>query len=465
MSLKHRYAAWRELLAHYRRHFSWFWRQRNAITPPSLKAEEAEFLPAALSLQLTPVSPTARWTARILMAMVLFLFLWAFIGKVDIIVSASGKIIPSERSKTIASVETARVTHIYVDDGQKVDAGQPLLTLDSGMIEHEQKRAEVDQEMAALQVLRSRALLSSLEAGKLQPLSGTDGMAPDRVEEARSQLESQWFNVSNRLQALEGEITRYSLQLPIASERAQNYKDLAKNHDVAVSAWQEKEQDRIELQGKLADARHQREAFLAETRKNTAEELTTGMKQQQEAQQDMQRAAAHKTQLQINAPVNGIVQQMTTHTVGGVVSAATPLMVIVPEQTRVEIEAIVENKDIGFIKKGQKVAVKIEAYDYTKYGMLNGVVTYVARDAMNAGTDNIATPPAGDSSNEPQKPQTSQYAVHVQLDRKIMDIDGREVALRPGMSTSIEIKTGSRRVIDYFLSPLIQHTHESLNER
>ncbi|KQN54468.1 hypothetical protein ASE99_23835 [Serratia sp. Leaf51] len=465
MSLKHRYAAWCELLAHYRRNFSWFWQHRNAMTPPALKAEEAEFLPAALSLQLKPASPTARWTGRILMMMVLFLFLWSFFGRVDIIVSASGKIIPSERSKTIAAVETARVMQIFVSNGQKVRAGEPLLVLDSGIIDHEQKRAQISQDMAALQVLRSRALLSSIEAGRLLPLNGTDGLAADRVEEARNQLESQWFNIASRLRDLDGEITRYNLQLPIVSKRVQNYKALAKNHDVAVTAWEEKEQERIELQGKLADARHQRAAFLAETRKNIAEELTSGMKQQQEAQQDVLRAAAHKTQLQINAPVDGIVQQLTTHTVGGVASAAAPLMVIVPEQSRVEIEAIVENKDIGFIEKGQKAAVKIEAYDYTKYGMLNGVVTYVARDALNAGTDNISPQSSGDSGNELQKPQTSQYTVHVQLDRRSMDIDGNKVTLRPGMSSSIEIKTGSRRVIDYFLSPLIQHTHESLNER
>lgn len=459
-----RLTAWRALVRRYREHFCWYWKQRHAMTPPALKQEEAEFLPAAVALQLAPVSPTARWTARILMLMVLFILLWAVLGKVDIIVSASGKIIPSERAKTIAAVETARVAAIYVTDGQTVRAGQPLLMLDSQVLEHEELRAAVDQDSGTLQVARSRALLASLAAGHPVALGDTDGVAAGKVEQARAQLESQWHNVASRLQDLDGEIARYAMQVPIARQREQNYRQLAQNHDVAVNDWHQKEQERIELEGKLADARHQREAFIAETRKNTADELSQGLKQQQESQQDRLRAGAQKNQFRLTAPVDGTVQQLNVHTLGGVVSAAQPLMVIVPAQSQVEIEAIVENKDIGFIRQGQRAAVKVEAYDYTRYGMVQGVVSWVARDAMNAGSAETGAAPAA-ASAEAAKPQASQYAIHVRLDRKTIDVDGREVALRPGMSTSIEIKTGSRRVIDYFLSPLIQNGHESLNER
>ncbi|MEW7314997.1 HlyD family type I secretion periplasmic adaptor subunit [Buttiauxella gaviniae] len=468
MSLQHRYLAWRELMQRYRAHFSYFWKQREALTPPPLKSEEAEFLPAVLSLQLAPVSPAGRWTARLLMALIICLVVWSVVGKVDIIVAATGKIIPSTRAKTIASVETARVEQIFVDDGQTVRAGQPLMTLDTHVIEHEQKRAEVDQDMAELQVARSRALLASITANKLTELSASNNISADKLSSARSQLDSQWLNFTSRLEDLDGEITRYSMQLPLAAQRAQDYKDLAKEHDVSVTSWLEKEQDKIELQGKLTDARHQREAFIAETRKKTEDELNEGLRQQQEAQQDVQRADAHKTQLQLTAPVDGVVQQLAVHTVGGVVTAAQPLMVIVPEQNQVEIEAIVENKDIGFIHKGQQAAVKIDAYDYTKYGMMQGEVTYVSRDAMDAGSNNIPDNMAanrGEASESAAKPQNSQYSVHIRLDQKTMNIDGEPSALKPGMSTSIEIKTGSRRVIEYFLSPLIQHTHESLNER
>ena len=465
MSLRLRHTAWCELVKRYRSHFAYFWKQRHALTPPALKAEEAEFFPAALALQLAPVSPTARWTARLLMAIIVFLVLWSVFGKVDIIVSASGKIIPSSHAKTIASVETARVSQIYVTDGQAVRAGAPLLVLDTQIIDHEKMRAAVGQDTAALQVARSRALLASLSANKFTELSDAGNIAAEKVTDARRQLASQWLSVESRLQDLDGEINRYSLQLPLVRQRVQNYKDLAQNHDVSVSSWQEKEQEKIELEGKLADARHQREAYIAETRKKTEDELNEGLRQQAEAHQDVERADAHKTQLQLTAPVDGTVQQLAVHTLGGVVTAAQPLMVIVPKQNQVEIEAMVENKDIGFVHKGQHAAVKIEAFDYTKYGMMQGEVNYVSRDAMNAGAASPGdNPPASHGENAP-KAQNSQYAIHIRLDQKTMDIDGEPSALRPGMSASIEIKTGSRRVIEYFLSPLIQHTHESLNER
>ncbi|WP_064519647.1 HlyD family efflux transporter periplasmic adaptor subunit, partial [Buttiauxella gaviniae] len=337
---------------------------------------------------------------------------------------------------------------IFVQDGQAVRAGEPLMTLDTHIIDHEQKRAEVDHDMALLQVARSRALLDSVATGKLVQLNGTDGITADKVADARNQLNGQWLSFVTRLQDLNGEVARYSQQMPLVSQRAENYRELAKNHDVSITSWQEKEQDSVELRGKLTDAQHQRDNFMAETRKKTEEELTEAIRQQAESQQDVMRANAHKKLLQITAPVDGIVQQLAVHTVGGVVTAAQPLMVVVPEQNQVEIEAIVENKDIGFIHKGQKAAVKIEAFDYTKYGMMSGEVTYVSRDAMNAGSSNVTDESAkssADNSNDEPKPQNSQYSIHIQLAHKSMNIDGENVALKPGMSTSIEIKTGSRR--------------------
>lgn len=466
MSFRHRLAALRELIQRYRTHFSWFWKQRDTLEPPKLKSGEADFLPAALALQLAPISPTARWTARLLILLITFLLLWSIFGQIDIIVSASGKIIPSTYTKTIASVETARVEHIFVEDGQIVHSGQLLLVLDTHIIDHEQSKAEIDRDMAMLQVARSRALLASIVANKLIGLKNIEGITPDKISDARNHLDSQWINVTSQLNNLNGEITRYSMQLPIVSRREQNYRSLAKNHDVSVIAWLEKEQDLIELQGKLANARHQRDVFIAETRKKTEEELNDGIRQEAEAQQDVLRANSHKALLKLVAPVDGIVQQLAVHTVGGVVAAAQPLMIIVPKENQVEIEAVVENKDIGFVHKGQKVAVKIDAFDYSKYGMLHGLITYVSRDAMISGinADTIQNDQS-ESGNPAKKTPISQYSIHIRLDQKAISINGESQALKPGMSTSIEIKTGRRRVIEYFLSPLIQNIHESINER
>lgn len=465
--LRHRLSAWQELWHRYKAHFMHFWQQRHELTLPDLQPHEAEFLPAALSLQTTPVSPATRWIARILMGIIAFVLLWSIFGRMDIIVNASGKIIPSERTKSIAAVETARVEKLYVAEGQTVSAGDPLMDLDTRMSDRERDKAIGDRDTARLQIARSRTLLASMDANKLEPLVGVEGIAAERVADAEQHLRSQWHDYESKRRRLDGEVARYSRQLPLVTQRAKDYKALAKDHDVSVHVWMEKEQEKTEVEGKLADVTNQRYALIAETRKNAQDQLNEGLKFAASSDQDAQRAMAHSDLLKLTAPVDGTVQQLSVHTVGGVVQAAQPLMVIVPKQNQVEIEAFIENKDIGFIREGQEAEVKVETFDYTKYGTIKGRVSHVSRDAIDpSGTAAMETLQNKDKQKKDQdKPKGAVYSVKVLLDQDRMHIDGREVALTPGMSASIEVKTGSRRIIEYFLSPLIQHTRESLNER
>ena len=465
--INHRLGAWCELFARYRQHFTHFWQNRHQITLPDLKPHESEFLPAALSLQTAPVSPATRSIARILICIIAFMLLWSIFGQMDVIVNASGKIIPSERIKSIAAVETARVDKLYVQEGQAVSAGDSLVDLDTRMSDRERDKAIGDRDSARLQVARSRALLASIDENKLQPLTGVEGISQERVQDAHSHLLSQWFDYEAKQRRLSGEVARYSRQLPLIVQRAKDYKELAKDHDVSMHAWLEKEQDKSELEGKLADATNQRNALIAETRKNAQDQLNEGLKFAASSDQDVQRAMAHSDLLKLTAPVDGTVQQLTVHTVGGVVQAAQPIMVIVPKQDQVEIEAFIENKDIGFVREGQEVQVKVETFDYTKYGTIKGKVLHVSKDAIDPnGTAAMDMLQNKDKQKKDQdKPKGAVYSVIVLLDQKSMSIDGRNVPLSPGMSASIEIKTGSRRIIEYFLSPLIQHSHESLNER
>jgi hemolysin D len=462
-----RLLALRELLDRYRQHVAHFWSKRHEVTPPDLKAHESEFLPSALSLQTAPVSPAGRWVARLLMGLLLALLLWSVFGRMDIIVNASGKIIPADRSKTIASVETARVDRLYVEEGQSVAAGDLLIELDTRMSDRERDKAAGDRETALLQVARSRALLASIEAKKFVPMVDVEGVAAERVEDARRHLESQWQDFEAKLTRLDGEISSYKRQLPLITQRASDYRALSRDHDVSLHAWLEKEQDRVDMEGKLSDVANQRRAHIAETRKNARDALNDGLRQAQSSGQDAERAAAHSDLLRLKAPVAGTVQQLTVHTIGGVVQSAQPLMVIVPRQHQVEVEAFIENRDVGFVVEGQCAQVKIETFDYTKYGTVSGRVTHVSRDAIDptAQTGSTTYGQAHQEEAKKESPKGPVYAIKVLLDQSTMTIDGRQVPLTPGMSVSIEVKTGSRRIIEYFLSPLIQHAHESFNQR
>jgi hemolysin D len=462
-----RLLAFRELIGRYRQHVAHFWSRRDEVMPPDLKGHESEFLPSSLSLQTAPVSPAGRWVARILMALMLALLLWSILGRMDIIVNASGKVIPSARSKTIASVETARVDGLFVEEGQTVAAGDLLIELDARMSDRERDKAAGDRESALLQVARSRALLASIESKKLELMVGLDSVDAGRAADAQSHLESQWQDFEAKLTRLDCEISSYKRQIPLITQRANDYQALLRDHDVSLHAWLEKEQERVELAGKLADVTNQRRTHIAEARKYAQDALNEGLRMAYSTGQDAERADAHIDLLRLRAPVAGTVQQLTVHTVGGVVQSAQPLMMIVPRQDQVEVEAFIENKDVGFVAEGQRAQVKIETFDYTKYGMVSGRVTRVSRDAIDQHAQSGDPVSSQIHSDDAKKdaPRGPVYAVKVLLDQSTMIIDGRQVALAPGMSVSIEIKTGSRRIIEYFLSPLMKHAHESFNQR
>ncbi len=447
MSSRHKREAYAALLQHYLKVFRHYWQNRKELGGGLFTEDEADFLPAALSLQEKPVSPTSRLTAKILILLVAALFAWSIFGHIDIIVNATGEIIPSGRTKTIASVDVASVKALYVVEGQSVKKGDVLIELDASASDAERDKALSSVMEATLQVARSRAMTAAVDSRKHPALSPIEGITADKLREAQRHLDGQFQDFMAKLQHIEGTISRYSMELPLATRRALDYKELAQEHDVSMHAYLEKEQARIDLEGQLTDAKNQRTALIAETKRVAYDALAEGEKTVEAARQDALRAGSHSKLLSLVAPVDGTVQQLTVHTIGGVVPAAQPLMQIVPKDNHLEVEAFLENKDVGFVEEGQSAAVKIEAFEYTKYGTISSRVVHVSRDAIKDEKKGLI------------------YSVRVALDKIYIPVNGHDMELSPGMSVTVEIKTGTRRVIEYVLSPLLQHKRESLNER
>ena len=162
------------------------------------------------------------------------------------------------------------------------------------------------------------------------------------------------------------------------------------------------------------------------------------------------RKAGQKTELQrLVSPIDGVVQQLAVHTVGGVVTPAQPLLIVVPQDYPVEVEAQFENKDIGFVKEGQPVEIKVETFPFTLYGTIPGKVLTVSDDAVPLDKEKGGLV----------------YASRVSMDRATMQVEGKRIHLSPGMAVTVEVKTGQRQVIDYLLSPLLKSMQESLRER
>ena len=243
------------------------------------------------------------------------------------------------------------------------------------------------------------------------------------------------------------DIAHYSHALPLAARQADSYKALAASNDVSRDAWQDKEQARLHLQAQLQEARNQRQSLTTEVTRQALDQNAEARRIATASTQEAKRATSTSRLLTLKAPVDGTVQQLAVHTLGGVVQAAQPIMQIVPSGGPLEVEAFMENKDKGFVHTGQKAAVKVDTFEYTKYGTLPGQVTQVSQDAI------------------PDEKRGLIYAVKVLLDKTSLDVDGKTTPITPGMAVSVEIKTGERRIIEYVLSPLLRHTREALHER
>lgn len=421
--------------------------------------------------------------------------LWACIGTVDIIATAPGKIVPTGRTKVIQPLESGVVHAIHVQDGQQVRAGDVLIEIDTTVSAAERDRLKSDYIQALLDTARLKAALDldgDPVAGFAAPEGASDAqvtlqksMLINQVDEIRAKLgdldQQIKQNAGNR-NAVVSTISKLTDSIPYLEQRADARKSLLDKGYGSKLDYLTIEQDLIEHQqelrvqkGRLAEAEgatasHKQQRLQAEDEyKHTTLKDLAESEQKAESLHDQLLQAAQKYRLQtLIAPVDGTVQQLAVHTEGGIVTPAQVLMSIVPMDSRLEIEAMVSNKDIGFVHAGEEAEVKIDTFNFTRYGLLHGKVDSVSQDAIvhekpQGSPDNKQR--AGDESDgsEPQG-QELVYSARVSLDKTQMQVDDRLVNLGPGMAVTVEIKTGSRHIIEYLLSPLLRHKQQAMRE-
>jgi hemolysin D len=449
-------------------------------------ADGMAFLPAALEIVETPPSPIGRGIALTLIAAFCAALASASLGKVDMIASAQGKIIPSGRSKIVQPFETGVVRAIHVKDGQTVKAGEVMIELDPTINDAELRHLESDLVAAQLDVARLRASLADGDPPDGAPtglLATEQQLLLDQTGEQRAKLaalDRQRAQHEAERATYAATIAKIEAMIPILQERVDIRKYLMERETGSKVVYLENLGQLVEQQKELGvQQSHLQEAEAAlaaviETRQQAVEEyrrtrlgeLATAEAKAAGLAQDVVKAS-EKSRLQIlKAPVDGTVQQLAVHTVGGVVTPAQALLEVVPLASRLEIEAMVQNRDIGFVRAGQEAEIKVDTFNFTKYGLLHGTVQNVSADSIDrskpaSDTGNKAGSESADSASEPQGRELV-YAAHVSLDLTAMVVDGRDVALSPGMAVTVEIKTGAPRVITYLLSPLLRFGHDSL---
>ena len=439
------------------------WQHRDELAGPKRLADERAFLPAALSLQETPVHPAPRRFAIAICALFTLALVWSIFGKIDIVAVAQGRIVVSERTKVIQPLEVSVVKAILVKDGDTVREGQVLVELDATAASADQSSIAQQLQSVSSEALRSEALLKALEASTA-PKSTSDFQLQAEwrdITAKRAKLDSELSRRQAEIETVRAGIAKLNTTLPLAKQREADFKALADQGFVAGHANQDRTRERIEqerdlvtqqarlkeTEAALTESLNAKEAYLAETRRALSDRLAEARLKQAQLTQESAKAQQRTKLTQLTAPVAGTVQQVAIHTPGGVVTEAQALMVIVPHDAQVTAEVVIDNKDIGFVAAGQAAEVKLETFTFTKYGTVPAKVSWVTADAVN------------------DEKRGAIFPAVLSLEKGQIDVDGKWIRLSPGMNLSAEIKTGKRRVIEYLLSPIQTAMDESIGER
>lgn len=437
-----------------------------------MNEHEKEFLPAVLAVTETPPSHAARLLTYVIISMFSVLVLWSILGKIDIIATSQGKLIPASNIKTIQTLTDSEIEEIYVQEGQYVKAGDDLIKFNQTEVQANISRVKNEMEALEIAIARLQALLTDSPE---QNFTYNNKINEYLVKMHSNLLKSQMTEKSAKLEVLQGQINkamkeqdtiqadvnRLNKILPSVEERISKKKILVDKQLIARLTFLEQEEELTNLQEqrnvqikKMAETeenieylKKEKRQYLAEFDNNLMKELTESSEKLKSYQQELVKYEEALKRTVVKAPLSGYVQQLVYHTKGGVVETAKPIMNIVPEDYKLEADVMILNKDIGFVQPEQDVEIKIDSFPFTKYGTIKGKVRNISGDAI-----------------KDEKLGLVYSARLTLLDNKIT-ADGNVVPLKVGMGVTSEIKTGKRRVIEYLLSPVMKYLNESMRER
>lgn len=435
-----------------------------------------EFLPAAEEIVETPAAPLGALVVWLVTLLLIVALVWSYFGRIDIVAVANGKISTEGSTKIIQPAVSGVVTNINVHEGQRVKKGETLLALDKTTAEKDVATANQSLSTARVErdILRrlavggntddiinnadlpdeAKAMLrqfassqTALSAARQQAANGTISNYQQQLQfnqQAKNQLETNAQNLKNRKAEIEKQLPNAN---PVDKLRLQNeLSNIDQRITSADSAVLGQNQQLLQSQSALAQAQNQSQTQTAETNSAFNNQIIASEKRIIELENNLVKAKQILAQTTIAAPVDGTVLSLTVKTIGGVVNAGQQLAQIVPEKAPLYIDAALDNQDIGFVKPGQRVVVKVATYPFQRYGYLEGTVENISPDAIQDDKKGLI------------------YKAKIKLNDE-KSSKQNQLKLLPGMSVSAEITTGQRRIIEFFLDPLMTKADESLKVR
>ena len=463
---------------------------------------DQEFLPADLEIIETPPSPVRMAFIWIICALVVVTLAWSWFARIDIVAVAQGKIQPTGRVKVIEPLETGKVASIRVENGSRVKAGDILIEMEGGDAQAEEAdaaatlgawRAEAARRRTAIEAATrqtwsttptvawtedippaSRLREENVLSGDLAQLAGALGSldAQSRQKEVeRDHLDATIAAQNNLIATLQERVDMRSSLVASGAGAKSALIDATETLQYQQTMVQTQTGQREQAVANLQVLAEERQKTVAAFIADNSQKMAEAQRQADDYEQRLIKARLKSSRLALTSPIDGVATGLSVTTVGQVIQSGEEIMRIVPADATLEIESYLPNQDIGFVKPGQTAVVKVESFPFTRYGTLSAQVTRVAHDAIPA-------PDAQAAANDPAKAnrddklfgaaqptQNLVFPVTLRPDKIAMNVDGQSLPLTPGMTVTVEIATGRRRILEYVFSPLVEVASQAMKER
>lgn len=451
-------------------------------TFPKTEPSHLDFSPPLLRLQDAPPNPLGRAVLMALLVLLAGLLLWAIFGKLDIVAVAEGKLVPQSYLKIVQPAESGIVKEILVREGEEVKAGQVLMRMDTLITDADARSLDAEYRRKRLTLRRIDAELGNrpfrAEADD-PPALAREVEAQYRanraaLDAALAEEHSRLVKARHDLSSAEQVKVKLNAVLPHYRKQDQAFEKLERDGFAGSIMASDKKRERIEKEQELKTqdfliestraSIQQSEKKLAQIESDYRRQLYVERNEAQGAAdklaQEVAKQAHKRALLELKAAQDAIVKDLATHTAGTVVQPGTVLLTLVPKEEALRAEVWVTNEDIGFVRQGQPVKLKLAAFPFQKYGMVEGRVEHVSADAADSNTSNNPAP-----ADKAAKAQPLVYKALVTLKAMHLEMDGERFPLGAGMQASAEILLGRRTVLEYLLSPVQKAFHEAGRER
>lgn len=447
----------------------------------TMTPEAIEFAPGLLAIQESPPSKLPKTILYLVMVLFFILLGWAIFGKLDIVATAEGRLIPKSYVKIVQPSEGGIIKEILVYEGQSVKEGDVLMRMDGTAMLSDTRSVEGEMRLRSLQLRRIDAELG--KGGLQKSTEDPDDLYLQTQQQYTAHRQAYHDAIAQEMQMLKKTehdlsaaqevLSKLDKTLPMYRRNAESYRKLSNDGYISRIEADDKEREKIEKEQdyqaqkstvlglrSAVEASRKRLAQLSSNDKSQLEnERSDTQSQYKRLVQEWGKNIYKSSLLELKAPQSGTIKDLATHTQGSVVSPGTVLMSLVPHDDPLQAEVMIKNEDVGFVRPGQKVKVKLVAYPFQKYGMIEGEVIHVGADAIQS-----AQQAPQDASNT-AAPITMTYKALIQLTIQELEVDGNRLKLTPGMQTIAEIHLGRRTVMEYLLSPVQKAWQESGRER